>query len=133
MSRMSRRATVAAAAVIGLGFFAIAGDLTPPAGPVAPTMKTLDEVEPRTAINLTNTPGDADSVYRITASGSYYLTGNITDQADKSGIEIATSGVSIDLNGFALIGVPGSGAGMGDDRSVSDIGQQHRQPRDGQQ
>ncbi|MEZ6212080.1 MAG: right-handed parallel beta-helix repeat-containing protein [Phycisphaerales bacterium] len=112
MSRMSRRATVAAAAVIGLGFFAIAGDLNPPAGPVAPTMKTLDEVEPRTAINLTNTPGDADSVYRITASGSYYLTGNITGQAGKSGIEIATSGVSIDLNGFALIGVPGSVVGV---------------------
>ncbi|MCA9293886.1 MAG: right-handed parallel beta-helix repeat-containing protein, partial [Phycisphaerales bacterium] len=62
-------------------------------------------------INATNTPGDADSIFNISAPGSYYLTANIQAQvfSNKHGIEITTSGVSIDLNGFELRG----GAGMG--------------------
>ena len=51
------------------------GPLAPP-GAAAPTTKTLDQVEPRIAINSTNTPGDADSLYKITQPGSSYLTGN---------------------------------------------------------
>lgn len=84
------------------------GDLNPPAGPVAPTPGP----EPRIPINATTTPGDADSVYRITAPGSYYLTGNMTGVAAKRGIEIAASDVSIDLMGFEVIGVPGSFEGI---------------------
>ncbi|MBC7772077.1 MAG: hypothetical protein H7210_06265, partial [Pyrinomonadaceae bacterium] len=91
-----------------IAYTAWAGPLDPPAGPVTPTFKTLSEVEPRTAINTANTPGDADSRFKITQPGSYYLTGNITGVAAKSGIEIAASGVSLDLNGFDLVGVPGS-------------------------
>ncbi len=90
----------------------IAGPLTPPAGPVAPTLKTLTEVEPRTAINATNTPGDSDaspSLFKISQPGSYYLTGNITGVAGRHGIEIASSGVTLDLNGFDLVGVPTMG------------------------
>jgi parallel beta-helix repeat protein len=85
-----------------------AGPLTPPPGPIAPTMKTLAEAEPRIAVNADNTPGDADSLFRITQPGSYYLTGNITGVAGKHGIEIAASGVTLDLSGFLLNGVPGS-------------------------
>ena len=85
-----------------------AGPLTPPAGPVTSTNKTLAEVEPRIAINATNTPGDADSIFRIAAPGSYYLTGNIAGVVGKHGIEIASSGVTLDLMGFDLLGVPGS-------------------------
>lgn len=85
-----------------------AGDLAPPVGPVAPTMKTLQQVEPRIPINSTNTPGDAGSLFKITQPGSYYLTGNITGEAGKHGIEIAAIGVTIDLMGFVLLGVPGS-------------------------
>jgi len=80
------------------------GSLTPPAGPVAPTPGP----EPRVAINATNTPGDADSVYKITAPGSYYLTGNLTGVVGKKGIEVAAGNVSIDLMGFELLGVAGS-------------------------
>ena len=47
------------------------GPLTPPGAP-APTMKSLDQVEPRIAVNSTNTPGGADSLYKITQPGSYY-------------------------------------------------------------
>ena len=100
-----------AVAVSGFGvaaFLAWAVPLDPPAGAVSPTYKTLSEVEPRIAINATNTPGDANSVFRITQPGSYYLTGNITGVSAKSGIEIATSRVTLDLNGFSVIGVPNS-------------------------
>ncbi|HKQ48910.1 MAG TPA: right-handed parallel beta-helix repeat-containing protein [Phycisphaerae bacterium] len=90
-------------------WIAHAGDLNPPVGPVAPTMKTLAEVEPRIAINATNTPGDADSLFNISQRGSYYLTGNITGVAGKHGIEIAAGGVTLDLNGFDLVGVAGMG------------------------
>jgi len=85
-----------------------AGPIDPPPGPITPTYKTLTEVEPRTAINLTNTPGDADSLFKITQRGSYYLTGNITGVVGKHGIEIAASGVTLDLMGFDLSGVPTS-------------------------
>jgi parallel beta-helix repeat protein len=96
---------VSAALVVSPAF---AGPLNPPAGAIASTAKPLGEIEPRTVINATNTPGDADSVYRISQPGSYYLTGNITGVPGKSGIEIAASGVTLDLNGFELQGVPGS-------------------------
>ncbi len=98
-----------ACAVLVLSVELQAGPLVPPAGPVAPTPGP----EPRIAINATNTPGDADSVFKITQSGSYYLTGNITGVAAKHGIEIAASGVTVDLMGFALQGVPGSLHGVG--------------------
>jgi hypothetical protein len=97
--------------VVG-ALFAGAGDLNPPVGPVAPTHKTLTEVEPRIAINATNTPGDADSLFKITQPGSYYLIGNITGVAAKHGVKITASGVTLDLHGFDLLGVAGSLSGV---------------------
>jgi hypothetical protein len=92
----------------------LAGDLFPPIGPIAPTMKTLTEVEPRIAISSTNTPGDADSVFKITEGGGYYLSGNVIGEPGKFGIEVFTADhVTIDLNGYALLGVPGSLNGIG--------------------
>lgn len=88
---------------------ALAGPISPPAGPVSPTIGP----EPRIAINPSNTRGDADSVFKIVAPGSYYLTENITGAVGKSGIEIDSDGVTIDLNGFDVIGVVGSLDGIG--------------------
>lgn len=62
----------------------LAGPIVPPAGPVSSSYKTLTQIEPRTIINAANTPGDADSTFRIAQSGSYYLTGNVTGAAARS-------------------------------------------------
>lgn len=106
-TRRALRITLAAVC-IAVGF-ALAGPLTPPAGTVTSTYKTLSEVEPRIPINAANAPGDVNSLFRITQRGSYYLVGNITGVAGKHGIEIAAPNVTLDLNGFALVGVAGMG------------------------
>ena len=98
---------------------ALAGPINPPVGPIAPTAKPLSEIEPRTAINAANTPGDATSLFKITLPGSYYLTGNITGVVGKHGIAIAASGVTLDLNGFDLAGIPAMGAFDGVSVTVS--------------
>ncbi len=98
---------MALTAAAGAALVAVAGPLNPPAGPVAPTFKTLSEVEPRIAINAVNTPGDAGSRFKITQPGSYYLTGNSTNSAlFQTCILIASSGVTIDLSGYQLLGGP---------------------------
>src|SRR4051794_19502095 len=64
------------------------GPLTPPGAPT-PTMKSLDQVRSTgIAINATNTPPDASNLFVIANPGSYYLTGNLTGAATKSGISV---------------------------------------------
>lgn len=89
-----------------------AGPLSPPSGPITSTGKTLTEVEPRIAINAINTPGDAGAVYRIIRPGSYYLTRNVVGAIGQRGIEISASNVTVDLQGFVLIGSAGSLSGI---------------------
>lgn len=90
----------------------LAGPLAPPPGPIAPTNKPLAEVEPRTLISAANTPGDATCVFKITAPGSYYLGANVTGVAGKNGIVIEAANVTLDLNGFAVVGVADSFTGV---------------------
>ncbi len=92
---------VAALTIPGLGTTPAfsQGSLTPPGGP-APTMKTLAQVEPRTPL--------ASLPVTITNAGSYYLTTNLVGVSGQNGINLNTDDVTLDLNGFALIGVPGS-------------------------
>jgi hypothetical protein len=47
------------------------------------------------------TPGDADSVFKITQRGST-PTGNIRGVAAKYGVEITSSGVTLDLSGLTV-------------------------------
>jgi parallel beta-helix repeat protein len=87
-----------AAAIAATTSYAFAqGSLTPPGAPGA-TMKTLDQIEARTPVSGST---------NITQSGSYYLTGNVTD----GGISISANDVTLDLRGFSLVG-SGSGNGI---------------------
>ena len=85
------------------------GSLTPTGAP-QPTMKTLSEIEPRKAIAQ---PAQGPGAFPIVIHqpGSYYLAGEITGVAGQSGIVISTNNVTLDLNGFALVG-NGSGSGV---------------------
>src|SRR4051812_19540121 len=85
------------------------GSLTPPGAP-APTMKTLDQVEPRS--DILKLPGDGPNKYVINQSGSYYLSGNLVGDAFRNGILVNASGVTIDLNGFTISGVPNAVSGI---------------------
>lgn len=106
---MMRTTSVAFLASVVVSVSAVAGDLNPPAGAVAPTMKTLQQVEPRIPISATTTPGNASAVFVITQPGSYYLTGNISVPSNFSGIEVSAAGpVTIDFRGFSIIGQLGS-------------------------
>jgi len=95
--------------IITVAFFVSAistfaqGPLTPPGAP-GPSMKTLEQLEPRRAIS--SVP------FSITAPGSYYLITNLTGTAGSVGISITTSDVTLDLNGFALMGVASSLSGI---------------------
>lgn len=100
------------AAALGAG--ALAGSLTPPAGAPTSTYRTLQEVEPRTPLTQSVAPGDADSLYKITQPGNYYLTGDLVGVAGKMGIEVTANDVTIDLNGFTIRGVAGAKWAIGD-------------------
>jgi hypothetical protein len=77
------------------------GSLTPPGAP-APTMKTLQQVEPRTPISSAG--------FTITNSGSFYLATNLI--AGGVGVTISADDVDLDLRGFAII-AGGSSLGPG--------------------
>src|SRR5687768_5755354 len=88
------------------------GSLTPP-GPPAPTMKRLDEVEPRTNLQATPAPAGVDTTnanyhFIINQPGSYYLSANL-GVTKANGIQINAEGVTLDLNGFEISRVGGSG------------------------
>lgn len=88
------------------------GPLNPPVGAIATTGKTLTEVEPRIAVNETNTPGTGAVLFNITEPGSYYLTSDVVGVAGKSGIWLSTGNIRLDLNGFTVRGATGSGTGI---------------------
>ena len=87
------------------------GSLVPPGAP-APTMKTLQQIEPR--IDLQSAPASAvtttNAAYHfiINQPGSYYLSANL-DVTKSNGIQINAEGVTLDLNGFEISRASGSG------------------------
>lgn len=93
-------------------FAAPGGPIDPP-GPPGVIYKTLDEVEPRTPISAVP--------YTINRPGSYYVTTNLVASAGQNGITITASDVTLDLRGFALIGVAGSIDGVNVSVSVTNL------------
>lgn len=80
------------------------GSLTPPGAP-APSMKSLDQVEARTAIT-------GAGAVTISEPGSYYLTRNISVSSGNA-ITISTNKVTLDLNGFTISSTSASPSGSG--------------------
>jgi len=94
---------VAVALVVGLGGGVGpvgAGDLNPPLGPIAPTN--------RAQLNAQT----VSFPIIIGLSGSYVLTSNLIGISGQNGIVIVVDDVTIDLNGFSLVGVAGSTNGI---------------------
>jgi len=109
MKSKTTKLVVTVLALAGLVIFSVtgyAGSLQP-AAPPAPTMKTLDEVEPRVPIHASDFP------LTITEPNSYYLAEdvNFTDTLNDA-ITINCDDVTIDLMGYTLRG-PDSGAKYG--------------------
>jgi parallel beta-helix repeat protein len=75
-------------------------------------MRTLTQVQPRTPVDAVNTPGDSADSFVISQPGSYYLTANIVAVASKNGISIVAGGVTLDLNGFSLLGSSTASTGV---------------------
>jgi len=59
-----------------------------------------------------HTATEPDCVLRLDRPGSYYLDRALAAQAGKHGIVITASHVSLDLNGYAVSGCPGSRSGI---------------------
>jgi hypothetical protein len=81
------------------------GALTPPGAPAA-TMKTLDQIQPRTPIKQASLP------FTINAAGSYYVAENLT-VASGNAITINAKGVTLDLMGFTISSTANPAAGSG--------------------
>ena len=104
---MKTKTACTAALIVGLSIIHLPrafsqGSLTPPPGPPAATMKSLDQIEPR--IPISSLP------FTISQEGSYYLTKNLDTAGN--GISVGSSNVTVDLNGFTIEGTGGSGAGI---------------------
>ncbi|CAN5851498.1 hypothetical protein BH11PLA1_BH11PLA1_12120 [soil metagenome] len=129
---LNRRVLLGAAGLLGaaaLTRLAAAGPLSPPAGAVSFTGKTAEQIEPRIDIETMLSGSGASRL--ISAPGSYILTRNLTVPDGQSGIRISASDVTLDLNGFALSGGPGSPAAIFIDPSPSGQPQRNVTVRNG--
>ncbi len=94
---MKRNYVTGTAVSLMLAGAAMAGDLVPPSGSPQPTNRV--QINQQT---ISSFP------YVITQPGSYVFTSNITGVSGQHGIAINADNVTIDMNGFSLIGVEGS-------------------------
>jgi hypothetical protein len=100
LSKTAMNVVLAALSFCLLAGPARAGDLHPPPGPISPTDRV--RIDPST-LPLPIT---------IDEPGSYVLVGDLAGQAKLDGIYISASNVTLDLNGFSLLGVEGAGVAI---------------------
>ena len=109
--------TIAACAGLAVSLSATtsapAGDLNPPPGAIAPTMKPLDSIEPRVCVNTL--AGDEGATHRITQPGTYVFSSDVVGENGKDGLRvecdafpIGEHNLVIALQGFSLRGVQGA-------------------------
>jgi hypothetical protein len=125
MEHLDRRSLLGVAGMVGVAALASragAGPLEPPVGPVGPTGRTLDELyertgqaerygRPSTPIGADTTPGDATNLRILSEPGHYHLTANLVVPDPYTTAILATAaGVTVDLNGFAILVEPGASA-----------------------
>ena len=65
-----------------------------------------------TCIEVNSLPGDGTAVFVISQPGSYCLGSNVVGVAGKNGIRIDADNVTLDLAGFAVLGVGNSLSGI---------------------
>ena len=106
MSRKTSRVPLVVLSALAIavlaGWVALAGELEPPVPPGTPTMKPLNEVEPRRPIYAGMLPLTIDE-----EGSSWYLAESISVLV--GGITVAAQRVTIDLMGFTLAGFSGNG------------------------
>jgi hypothetical protein len=111
---MQKRNFICLAGCVWLSFFCQPafgqGSLTPPGAPAA-TMKSLDQIEPRTPIS--------SAPYVINVPGSYYLTTNLAVSGGSNGITISASHVTLNLSGFTISSTSATPAGTAIELSSS--------------
>ncbi|MEM0983846.1 MAG: hypothetical protein AAGI17_07845 [Planctomycetota bacterium] len=96
----NRFAVVTAIAALAVPATLTLAQLTPPAGPVSDSFKSIDEAEPRTPLVRSDV---ASAAIAISAPGSYYLGEPIELPSLARFANIPAPGdVTIDLNGFEI-------------------------------
>ncbi len=109
MSHHSQTRAIACVITLSACCRLYAGDIAPPDSafsnglPIA-TMKSMNEIEPRTPVHSLPFP--------INRSGSYYLSGSLKATDSSDGIAINADDVKLDLNGFSLSGDNTGGHGI---------------------
>lgn len=97
-NRIGKTVLLATAIVLVATAWLLSGNPLPPAGPIGPTMKTLNEIEPRGCI--------ASLPAYLNEEGSYCVSANLTAKAgSRDAIVIGASNVTLDLGGFTLSGL----------------------------
>src|SRR4051794_31880216 len=107
MDEMNRRVLLSTIGVVGAAAMvsrARAGPLNPPAGAIASTGRTVDEIYNRIPAvggfdGRIPIPGGTTPI-TLSQPGSYVLTGNLTTPG--TAILIAAANVTLDLNGFRV-------------------------------
>ncbi|MFT3685730.1 MAG: hypothetical protein QM783_12520 [Phycisphaerales bacterium] len=103
MNDIERRALLGAAGIGAVAAFAKAGPLNPPAGSVAPTGRTLDEI-----YNKIPAVGGSDGRIAVSAAGTiaspgnYVLVNDIDTPPGGNTFTITANNVTLDLNGFRI-------------------------------